>query len=114
MYPYIGLQLECMQRETRNQIVALKQEIVERTRDVERLELLLLDKDRACHPLDNEGRAIDNLDDREELLKFFCDGSGKYDGHLLGLFWHHANVIFECRNRGLECPQWYIDKYGAQ
>ena len=74
------------------------------------------DVDYAREPQDNNGNAINDLEDRERVLKFLhentamtiCDGR-----EMLGIFWHYSNVLSICDHYDLECPGWFIDKYCA-
>lgn len=115
MTTHLERQTERMNKLTRKHIEEVKARIRDNQRDLETLESLLLDKERAHHAHDNYGKEINNLDDREALLKFFDEqGIGHKEGEedmLRGLFWDYTNVVVLCRWNGIECPRWFIDKY---
>jgi hypothetical protein len=67
---------------------------------------------------DNDGNRVTDKDDRQRILN---DMSKDMDEHqfkthtkkLESLFWHWSNVNFVYTECKLECPQWYVEKYGV-
>lgn len=65
---------------------------------------------------DNNGGRIISKDDRIRIINnIACDMSEenykKYTQNLESLFWHHSNIKYIYKESGLQCPQWFIDKY---
>lgn len=92
-----------------------KEEIAELTLRVASLEAELRDDvDYARRPLDNNGNAINDINDREKLLKFFHENTTlAYRTEALCIFWSYKNVLSMCREYKVDCPQWFVDKYCA-
>jgi hypothetical protein len=111
--PYLDRLSQTMKTEIENEIENVKKNIEKKTMQLEHLKSLL-DENLAHRPIDNpSGRAINDLEEREALLIYFTVSLGlkELDKVTKGLFWDYSNVFFICDMYGLDCPQWFIDKY---
>lgn len=103
-----------MEKEARGRDLRdLKEKLALLTIQVASLEASLKEPvDYARLPHDNVD-AINDLDDREKVAEFIHEKTSFSCSafNLLGIFSHYSNVPSLCEHYGVDCPQWFIDKY---
>ena len=119
MTTYLAMENEADKEYIRKKIKTLEEEIASKLEHLTFLKSALTSTDLSSQPMNNptHGAAIDNLGDREALLKFFHEHMSvrQYDDHVKGrsgcIFWSYTNVPSLCDATGLECPDWFVKKY---